>query len=94
MTAGSFGSWWFLQIAATQNGVCHGWADSISHSPIRSLPVGPKYSCGSLIEFEQSTEPLVALAATSVGWWGNSGREEELIAFALVRAFEMIMLND
>jgi hypothetical protein len=46
------------------------------------------------MDFEPSTEPLVTLDATSVGWWGNRGREEDLIAFALVSAFEMIMLNE
>jgi hypothetical protein len=47
-----------------------------------------------LIELEQTAEAIVTLDATSVCWWGNRQREEQLIAFALVRAFEMIMLDE
>jgi hypothetical protein len=46
-----------------------------------------------LIELEQTAEAIVTLEATSVCWWGNRRREEQLIAFALVRAFEMIMFD-
>jgi len=47
-----------------------------------------------LIELEQSAKALVTLDATSMWrWWRNGEREEQLIAFALVQAFEMIMLD-
>ena len=55
--------------------------------------VGTKYSCGPLVELEQSTEPPVTLDATGVWRWRNRGREEQVIAFTLVRAFEMVMLD-
>jgi hypothetical protein len=44
-----------------------------------------------LVELKQSTEPLVTLDAT--GCDGGETREEQVIAFTLVRAFEMVMLD-
>jgi hypothetical protein len=39
-----------------------------------------------LIELEQTAEAIETLDATSVCWWKQERREEQLIAFALVRA--------
>src|SRR5438270_1591725 len=54
-----------------------------------------RYSCGALIELQQSTEAFLTSDATGMlREQRNRGRQEQLIAFALVRAFEMIMCNE
>jgi hypothetical protein len=48
-----------------------------------------------LIELEETAEKLMTLDPTNMSFlWRDPGREEELIAFALMRPFEMIMLKE
>jgi hypothetical protein len=48
-----------------------------------------------LIKLEQSAEAFVTLDATSMCRWSrDGGRVEQLIAFALMGAFKMIMLKE
>ena len=48
-----------------------------------------------MIELEEAAETLVTLDPTDMSFlWRDPGREEELIAFALMRAFCMIMRKE
>jgi hypothetical protein len=54
-----------------------------------------KFLCGTLIEPEQTAEALVNIGSDQhVVIVAKRGREEQLIAFALVWAFEMVMLDE
>ena len=53
-----------------------------------AMPIESKYSCGALIELEETAETLMTLDPTNMSCsWRVQGREEELIAFASMRAF-------
>jgi len=48
-----------------------------------------------LIELEEIVETIMTLDPTIMSCpWRDRGREEELIAFALMRTFEMIVLKE
>src|SRR5947208_15792098 len=65
------------------------------HASLSLVALWSRYSCGALIELQQSTEAFLTLDATGMlREQRNRGRQEQLIAFALVSAFEMIMCNE